>query len=112
MTKATEQFELITDDPRDPSRAPCARLEAWKEQWGVWTIRSHVERPWLAMAFRTALTALDGYGLNEEERANPMALYAGYCRLMDEAGMIADGDTELEACRILASHMTWVIPLS
>lgn len=28
-----------------------------------------------------------------------------------EAGMIAEGQTELEACRVLAGHMNWVIPL-
>lgn len=53
--------------------------------------------PWLAIHRETALEMLKGYNLTHEQKTDVFWLMAGYCRLLDEAGVIHYGQTEGEA---------------
>jgi len=53
--------------------------------------------PWLAIHRETALEMLKGYNLTHEQKSDVFWLMAGYCRLLDEAGLIYYGQTEAEA---------------
>lgn len=57
----------------------------------------HCETPWLAVDMAAASEMLEGYGLTDKEKTNLPELMAGYCRLLDDAGMCHYGDTEEEA---------------
>lgn len=53
-----------------------------------------------------AAEMLKGYGLTESEKTNLFDMMAGYCRLLDEAGVIADNcKTEYEACKQVADRI-------
>lgn len=93
----------------DASPSP-SRLERWKAMHGV---RTHLSpsmgesSQWLAVAFSTALIELSGYNLTDDEKSGIMALYGGYCRLINEAGWDATGSTEDFACWELCQKMKW-----
>ena len=55
------------------------------------------ESPWLAVDMTAAAKLLDGYDLTEKEKTELPELMAGYCRLLDEAGLCHYGQTEAEA---------------
>lgn len=53
---------------------------------------------WLAMHLPSCRAALEGYELTELERTDGVVMLAGYCRLLDEAGLVhEDHKTEREA---------------
>lgn len=54
------------------------------------------ENPWLAVPMKAARAALEGYDLTDDESGSVPGIMAGYCRLLDEAGMTFLGDTERE----------------
>lgn len=54
------------------------------------------EDPWLAIPMNAARELLDGYDLTEDESGSVSGIMAGYCRLLDEAGMTFTGQTERE----------------
>jgi hypothetical protein len=54
------------------------------------------EAPWLAIPMKEARELLAGYDLTEDEKNNLPAMMAGYCLLLDESGMIFEGDSERE----------------
>lgn len=53
--------------------------------------------PWLAIHRESALKLLSGYSLTDREKTDVFWLMAGYCRLLEEAGLIHSGQTEAEA---------------
>jgi hypothetical protein len=57
----------------------------------------HADPPWIAICMPAVCKKLEGYGLTEEEKTDLVMLTAGYCRLIDEAGLIGYGYTEIEA---------------
>lgn len=97
--------DLFPELPRTPSRVSQvkAALETWKKENGVFTHRAnHMEHPWSALAFEKAKEVLSGYELSDEEKTYPGSLIAGYCRLLDDSGLLVCAGTELKACRALA----------
>jgi hypothetical protein len=52
---------------------------------------------WLAIPMNCAREILDGHDLTKAEKSSIPDMLAGYCRLLDECGMIFFGDTEREA---------------
>ncbi len=69
----------------------------------------HIDKaPWLAIPMKAAREILKGYNLTKDEAESVVGIFAGYCRLLDDAGMIFEGDSErevqdtaLEFCRNL-----------
>jgi hypothetical protein len=66
------------------------------------SVRTHYaphmkEAPWIALDMAKAVKLLDGYDLTAKEKTDLPAMMAGYCRLIDEAGLLGYGKTELEA---------------
>ena len=57
----------------------------------------HCEDPWLAVDIDAAAALLAGYGLTDQEKTDLPEMMAGYCRLIDEAGLCHYGQTEEEA---------------
>jgi len=55
------------------------------------------EDPWLAIPMERAREILDGYDLTPSEKTSIPDMMAGYCRLLDECGLLFYGDTEREA---------------
>jgi hypothetical protein len=53
--------------------------------------------PWLAIPMERAREILDGYDLTPFEKTSIPDMMAGYCRLLDECGLLFYGDTEREA---------------
>lgn len=55
----------------------------------------HMEEfPWLAIPMNAARAMLKGSGLTENESRSVAEIMAGYCRLLDDAGMTFLGETE------------------
>jgi len=82
-----------------PRLAWCKRV---KEELGIFTHFCQDSR-WMAFSFTRALVLLGGYSLTDEEKAHPVSLFAGYCRLLDEAGYVADHmETEEDAIEFVA----------
>lgn len=52
------------------------------------------EDPWLAVPMHRARALLAGYDLPAAETASVPVIMAGYCRLLDEAGLTFLGSTE------------------
>lgn len=67
--------------------------------------------PWLAIPMNAAREFLAGYKPTEEETASVPAIMAGYCRLLDEAGMTFTGqtkrDVENAALAFLSNAYDW-----
>jgi len=57
----------------------------------------HCDPEWLAIHRDSALELLDDYNLTDEQKNDAGALMAGYCRLIEEAGLVHYGNTEQEA---------------
>lgn len=83
------------------------KLVAFKERNGIWTWHCKEMRredhPWEAMLEHRARQRLAGY-LNDDEPDDPISLIAGYCRLLDEWGLLMTGETEREAIRTLCTR--------
>jgi hypothetical protein len=78
--------------------------DALKEKHAIWT--HHTHKDWLALSMRECTAALNGYDLTTEQKTVPIMMLAGYCRLLDEAGMIEQGhETEWEAVTALARRL-------
>lgn len=52
--------------------------------------------PWIAVPMKAAVDLLAGYKLTEEEKNSLPAIMSGFCRFLDESGMVFDGDSERE----------------
>lgn len=65
-----------------------------------------VEPPFIAVNMTVSIDKLKGYPLTDDEKTDIAALMAGYCRLVDEAGLIGYGETEFESIQDLFSHAT------
>ena len=58
---------------------------------------------WMAFSMSKACEFLAGYDLTAAQLANPIELFAGYCRLLEESGFVADGcETEFDAIQEVA----------
>ena len=92
--------EFLFDAPEQLSPRLAAEKEAMEKAKsnGVQTHHApHAEPPWIAICMPAVCKMLEGYGLTEEEKTDLVALMAGYCRLIDEAGLIGYGHAEIEA---------------
>lgn len=56
-----------------------------------------VPSPYHVVNMTVARSRLAGYNLTEAEKTQLPDLMAGYCRLVDEMGLIGYGDSEFEA---------------
>jgi len=82
-----------------------AEVRRLKELHGIWTDHCP-DLGWMALSVPQCMEALKGYSLTEEERTMPIALVAGYGRLLEEAGLLIDGaSTELLACQAVAERL-------
>lgn len=100
--------------PKDrPTRKE--RIEAFKREHGIWTYGDKKNRvgdhAWDAMSVTLACERLSGYDLSEEVRKEPIMLIAGYCRLLEEMGILVTGQTEVEAIRVLCVNIGIVCEL-
>lgn len=109
--KTCEQPTLF-DQPKDhPSTREQirARTEALKAQHHIFTqgcIYEGTRRDWMAFPFELCKEVLAGYNLTKDEQTNPMDLFAGYCRLMEESGLCVSGHpTEREAVEACVEAM-------
>lgn len=80
---------------------------ALKKAHGIFTHRaSFTTGNWMALSMPECCEALSGYGLTDEEKTNGVALMAGYCRLLDEAGLVEEGHkTEHAAVTALVARI-------
>lgn len=82
-----------------PRLAWCRRVKA---ELGIFT-HFHSDSKWMGFSFVRALKLLENYGLSPAEETDPVAMFAGYCRLLDEAGYVADHmATEEDAIEFVA----------
>lgn len=87
------------------------RLKALKKRQGIWTWHCkefrREDHPWEALLVPRARRRLAGYSGTAESDA-PEDLIMNYCRLLEEAGLLVSGETELQAVRALciANNMT------
>jgi hypothetical protein len=92
-------FEIAPD--RQSRRAEQRdRISELKAKHGIFTQNAPSDgKPnWLAFSLPFCVEALKSYNLSDAEKTEPLCLYAGYCRLMEEQGMLVDGaETEAEA---------------
>ncbi len=51
---------------------------------------------WMAFSQSKAIEFLAGYALTDSQKAEPIELFAGYCRLIEESGQLADGEATEE----------------
>lgn len=96
MSNQPKLFDVPKDRPRRKQR-----LAAFKASNGIQTHFCADYRSggnaWMAIHMPTATKALEGYGVKPD--VSLMELMAGYCRLLDEGGMIFEANTEAEAIR-------------
>lgn len=90
---ATMERETLFD--LEAVRGDSPRLKALKEH----DIQTHhaphsPEAPWLAVPMKAARALLQGYALTDNEAGSVAGIMAGYCRLLDEAGLTFCGQTE------------------
>lgn len=95
---------LLFEQPKDHAslrEVRAAEVERLKSEHGIWTHCVLDDgRNWLAVAVKQCHEALAGYDLTKDELTHPIELYAGYCRLIEEAGLSTDGhSTELAAVK-------------
>jgi hypothetical protein len=98
-------FEFMTTVRKMPSLAERRRqiVKAWKVQFRIYT--HHGPDDWMALSMNECCHLLEGHRLTEHEQIDGAILMAGYCRLIDEAGLIHFGDTEYEACESLVKRL-------
>jgi len=103
----TPLFAFMAEIRKTPSVAEQRRrqVQAWKEQYRIFTHKGPDD--WMALSMDECCDALKGYDLTEAEKTDGVALMAGYCRLIDEAGMIRFGETEYEACESLVARLAY-----
>lgn len=65
-----------------------------------------VNEPWLAIHRESSFKLLKDYNLTESQKTNICALMAGYCNVLDNAGLLHFGESEGEAI-MKACGMTW-----
>ncbi len=99
----------LFDVPKDrPTRKE--RIQEFKAENWIWTHKAEMmEDRWSALAYAHSLEALKGYDLTG--KLEPEFLIAGYCRLLDEAGLLVTGKTEMEAIRTLCRNLNINCPL-
>lgn len=86
---AHELFDL------DSVRMDSPRLKEIKEHDIQTHHAPHMEdEPWLAIPMNAARQMLKGYDLTADEAGSVAGIMAGYCRLLDEAGITFVGATE------------------
>jgi hypothetical protein len=109
MKKQTHDtlFDL-SQIPSDPTRSirheRAEQVRAWKKEYGIQT--NHCEDDWMAVSMNEACERLKDYDLTDDEKSHLACLMAGYCRLLDDGGMIAEGHkTEYEACEALVRRL-------
>jgi hypothetical protein len=96
-------------DTRQPSVRTSHRDEVrhLKKEHGIFSHHCAAGGDWMALSMPECTAALAGYDLTEEEKTDAVALMAGYCRLLDDAGMIEQGHrTEYDAVKALASRLS------
>lgn len=57
----------------------------------------HMDEPWIAIHVHSARALLSGY--DDADFSSACSLMGGYCRLLDDAGLVGEGQTEEEAIR-------------
>lgn len=100
----------LIDVPKDsPTRKE--RFSDFKAEHWIWTHKTNgMDYPWTALAYAHGLEMLKGYDLTEDQRNDPILLIAGYCRLLDEAGLLVTGNTERAAVRELCGNLKITCP--
>lgn len=91
-------LDVLKDSPTRKEK-----LDAFKAKHDIWThCASHMNEKWCAMAVTLSIQRLFGYSdLKPDESVKPIDLIARYCRLLDEANLLVNGNTEAEAVRSL-----------
>lgn len=92
------------------SISPRLKLERqWLKGCEILTHHADIdEDPWLAVSMKVIKLRLAGYNLTKEEQTNVGALFAGYCRLLDEENIVGYGSTKEDAIEDLVKRR--VIP--
>jgi len=60
-----------------------------------------VESPYMAVNMSASIKMLKGYNLTESEKTSLPMIMGGYCRLIEEAGFVGYGDSEIDAIQEL-----------
>lgn len=81
-----------------------------REKYGIFTHAIEGvfvgKKDWMAFSVPQCLKNLNGYNLTDEEKKDPISLFAGYCRLMDERGLLTEGHrTEFEAVSAIVENL-------
>lgn len=101
-----EAFYLLamTTVRKTPSLAERRRrqVKAWKEQYRLYTHKGPDD--WMSLSMNECCELLKGYSLTDAQKTDGAELMAGYCRLIDEAGLVHFGETEHEACQALVKR--------
>lgn len=111
----TGQMKLLDVPKMAPSREELSQreIEYVKAQHGIWTHKSGAfkrgEHPWTALLLATGPCGADIPYSAQMQRMTPMEMIAGYCRVLDEHGLLTTGETEREAMEELMSncHLIW-----
>lgn len=93
--------DMLLDVPRNRTK-----LDVWKERYGVWTHHApHCpEAPWIACAARDFIKT---HNVKPEDATDIGALFAVWCRIIDEHGFVEESDSEEDACYKLAIVCEW-----
>lgn len=99
MSELFPVSEVSMDSPR------LIWMKAVKRDLEIFT-HWHADSQWMGFSMQKACEALEGYELTEAQKSDPIDLFSGYCRLLDEAGMVADNEpSEFDAiCFVAQRH--------
>ncbi len=91
------------DLPRAAGAAlPPATCSAWFGGSFLTHHAPHMDEPWIAIHVPSARALLAGY--DDADFSSACSLMGGYCRLLDDAGLVGEGQTEEEAVRLASPN--------
>lgn len=92
----------MDEKPRASHRDEVKEL---KEKYGIQTHHCS-DQGWMALSMPEAVELVGDYDLTKAEKTQLFDMMAGYCRLLEEAGIVADGcKTEYESCKQVADRI-------
>lgn len=83
-----------------------AEVKAWKDKYRIYTHHAPHAGRWIAFSMDECCEAFKGYNLTEAQKTDGFEMLAGFCRLMDESGIVEDNHrTEYMACSALVKRI-------
>lgn len=97
-------FDIAPD-----TESQASKLSRFCTENKIWTWRADIdEDPWLAMAWERAAQRTNKQCDGSDDSC--FELYAGYCSLLTDIGLMVTGTSKLDVCRQIAKNLKLTPP--